>query len=226
MEVPTSFSFTGWKHARLVATTLPTTEGPQVVGVRFLPLHPNLPYGPDDAARCIFDTAEEKHCPPEPNCGCGFYALKDRSRIVSGDYSGAVLFPSQVLLNVGFYGTVVEGQFGFRASHQRVLEVFVSEVCSRCRIRPVSLFAVLLPSSDPDVYEDCPVVSTCDVCVPNVRVTVPAVFVSRQEVERHLGVLVRFDPSLPPPTQPLEPPQLTSPGEGGWLRRVVARLFP
>lgn len=109
-----------WKWVRLRA------DGDRLM---FAPLHKHggraVVYGSDAWARCLLGGT---HQAPEAGCRCGFYGVRrrdDLSRFAEPD-------PGLGLARVEFAGTVIEHDFGFRASWQRVLQVTVADRCHRC----------------------------------------------------------------------------------------------
>lgn len=135
-------SFVGYKHAGV--TFRPTPTGLVVGFVPLVSMHHI--YGTDDAA--YTPKCEATHIGGvEPvDCGelrCGFHALADPDQIRRLDYSGSAAASAMrdvvALLQVELYGTVVEGETGFRGGRQVVRHVTVPRRCFRCRRRTVAM---------------------------------------------------------------------------------------
>jgi len=75
-----------------------------------------------------FCSAEKSHDAPAISCNCGFHGLKERSALL--DY---IPKPSNLIAvgRVLFYGTVIHGEAGYRASHAAIppqqLEYFIRD---------------------------------------------------------------------------------------------------
>lgn len=140
----------GWKGAYAsVASDLRT--------LKFKPLVVNLGvYGVDDKAACF--GSRPKHIVPADYCHCGFNAWSSKEHALQYVALRQILeeknmrrigrippsygwFRSVVLLRVGIYGDVIEGtldagknwnKWGYRASHQRVADVYLDDRCAAC----------------------------------------------------------------------------------------------
>lgn len=149
--------FIGYKHAQLVVNASPGS-----LEVRFLPLVAHrVPYGVEAAA--FTRSCEPLHyagvAPVECGVGyCGFHALSNRQAIRTLSYSGAesaaVMRDSTVLLEVALFGTVVEGETGYRGGRQLVRRVTLPKRCHRCRHRTVAV--------NPSAFEDQVAVTACE----------------------------------------------------------------
>lgn len=123
--------FTAHRHLNLVGAV----RDDRVTAVAFSALTSVSIFGAKATAVCIYGG---DHKAPGETCACGFYALSDRDRIRSGQYSGFRHNPETALATVEFSGDVIEGSKGFRAECQRVRDVEVWGVCQvrrNCRRR-------------------------------------------------------------------------------------------
>jgi hypothetical protein len=98
--------------------------------VQFAPCFPrtrSLPYGALATAVCEGGHA---HPAPGPSCRCGFHAVSTRHELWR-------LEPAReaVVLDVELAGTVIEHEYGVRASHQAVLGVHLPATCAKWRCR-------------------------------------------------------------------------------------------
>lgn len=120
---------TGWRHARLVVVWRPGAKRPQQMG--FASLNQADLWGRDAEAVCRRHPVE--HHAPEPGCKCGFYSKADRAEIMRGEYPGQLSRDRTVVLcAVRLSGNIIEGETGWRASHQRVENVIVDQNCAQC----------------------------------------------------------------------------------------------
>lgn len=123
----------GWKVANLLVTPDQTVMFSAVNQDGII-----IPYGVDDVAEC---TQYPSHDAPEATHHCGFNAFHER---VDAEqfWQAALVRPKRayvvdnlVLLRVGLYGRVQEGTYpggfnwGYKASRQRVANVFVPQQC-------------------------------------------------------------------------------------------------
>jgi len=113
----------GWRSAGLVG--LVGRDG-QVSKLAFRSVNRSDLFGFRAEAFC----RDHNHPAPNPNCRCGFYSLKSRSRIVEGRYDGVDDIPGEVLLHVALAGEVIEGEDGYRAAIQIVESVEVHPLCA------------------------------------------------------------------------------------------------
>lgn len=119
----------GWRHARLVAAWDPA--GRHITRVGFASLNQADLWGRDAVAVCRRNPVS--HRAPEPGCKCGFYSKTSREEIMRGEYPGQLARDRTIVLcRVRLSGDVIEGETGWRASHQRVEQVIVDEECAGC----------------------------------------------------------------------------------------------
>lgn len=100
--------FVGWKTLTIKVTKKGNVK---LVG------QGNVKYGITATAEC---TRNATHNAPEWSCSCGFYALS--AKPTSAEHGWFIA-------NVELFGTVIEGEFGWRASRQRVLSLEVFRTC-------------------------------------------------------------------------------------------------
>lgn len=127
----------GWKTAYMYCADDRTLQ--------FAPLHQDgiiSAIGVDAVAEC---QQRPWHVPPQDGCHCGFNAWHERETIrrFKMTMNAGVNSSMVVQLRVGLYDDVVEGTlwtegagadvWGYRASHQRVADVFVSALCHHCQ---------------------------------------------------------------------------------------------
>ncbi len=62
---------------------------------------------------------------PGVDCGCGLYAARSISQLVSMSYAGASVGNSTVIGEVGFVGKVIGGTQGWRAERGRIVRLWV-----------------------------------------------------------------------------------------------------
>lgn len=77
------------------------------------------------------------HSAPDEDCDCGFYAFKELSKAIDvSSHSRALL-----LIQVEFFGKIVEHDFGMRAEHQVIEKIYLNSKCSKffCRRRTVGI---------------------------------------------------------------------------------------
>lgn len=105
--------FIGWKSLRVVLAN----NGLALKGAR------DVPYGVDAHAICNAwgFLGKSQHEAPRWDCYCGFYALAERPK--EFEYGS-------FLAQVELFGTVIEGERGWRASRQRVLSLFALRRCA------------------------------------------------------------------------------------------------
>lgn len=109
------------KMARLVAAD---------ARVQFVPCFPRALSHPYEAVADAVCEGGRPHGAPEEHCRCGFHAVKARNELWRLDPAREA-----VILEVELSGTVIEHEFGFRASRQAVLGVFLPATCTRWRCR-------------------------------------------------------------------------------------------
>ena len=139
----------GWKVANIYIR--------QDGALCFAPVHQDgaiRAYGVDAVAEC----QRYAHPAPYDTCKCGFNAWEDleivwryaRGAQRAKEY-GIAQTESLVLLRVGLYGDVVDGTitigpdwkpWGYRASQQRVADIFFSKECASCSQPAVGLGAL------------------------------------------------------------------------------------
>lgn len=139
----------GWKAAYVAVA-------PDLRTLKFKPLviNPGV-YGVDDKAVCF--GSRPKHRVPADGCHCGFNAwdsidyalqyaglrqeLEEQNMQRIGRIPEYGWFRSMVLLRVGMFGDVIEGtldagkgwdKWGYRASHQRIADVYMDSHCAAC----------------------------------------------------------------------------------------------
>lgn len=83
-------------------------------------------YRPESRSVCLLTGTH--HDAPQPDCTCGFYAVKR----VTGDHRTAGFF---VALDVDLYGRVIRHTAGWRAEKQRVIKVTIGSICALCGTR-------------------------------------------------------------------------------------------
>ncbi|MDX1619801.1 MAG: hypothetical protein R3320_02340 [Nitriliruptorales bacterium] len=115
----------GWKCAQLLL-------GPDWEQVRLSGISIGGSYRADDEAVCV---RKRSHRPPALDCECGFYAFSERDRAVDllarrCGFDGDVVV--RALLEVEFYGTVIEHEEGSRGELQRVLGLWLLPWCADC----------------------------------------------------------------------------------------------
>lgn len=139
---PSTSWIVGWKAANIFVAD-PTIHRVQFASVA-IPMI--APYHVEDTARCWSELHPCEVSPgPDDRCKCGFNSWE--SPIVAQKYLRmresmwlhmAHLTLSLCLLRVGVYGLVSEGvtdvgggivEWGYRGSHQRVLDVFYQDTC-------------------------------------------------------------------------------------------------
>lgn len=77
-------------------------------------------YTMDDRAICLLKPGRHHWVDiPVINCSCGFHAMKPGAMLLDPEY---MLW--HILLEVELYGRVLEAQRGYRAQHQRILQVY------------------------------------------------------------------------------------------------------
>lgn len=90
-----------------------------------------MPYRVDDTAHCY----KALHEAADPDCSCGFYAMKKPSRV------HPMLQGEDVILEVELFGRVICCESGYRAERQRVLSVTVARHCTFCGQEPAGVIA-------------------------------------------------------------------------------------
>lgn len=152
-----SVTITAYKHAQLWGQI---SSARQLQAVLFRPVTMLSLYGP------VAEMAPCSHgvdCMSSLSGRCGFHALKSPLRVRRCAYDRATrLRDGEVLLRVGLWGTVIEGMWGYRASHQSVLSIGVSSLCESCRRQASSGLA---PHFDGAVGLT-PLRAVCDGCGP------------------------------------------------------------
>lgn len=174
----------GWKIAYMYCTNART--------LRFAPLHQDgliSAYGVDAVAEY---QQRNHHAPPQDGCHCGFNAWHERATIKrfkmnrnTGANSSTV-----VQLRVGLYGDVIEGTlwqegagadvWGYRASQQRIADVFVSSQCYRCQGR-----ATALELTTEDYAFGWCLQPTCGECIAPQSFTTLEELAAKNNVEMH-----------------------------------------
>lgn len=86
----------------------------------FLPVIVDLPYSADADAVCTKGCKREDI--PRQQCKCGFYGLKSRAEV-------GQTYSDRTLLTVEFSGRVIGYRYGYRAAHQRVIDVAIRPEC-------------------------------------------------------------------------------------------------
>jgi hypothetical protein len=109
------------KMARLVAAD---------ARVQFVPCFPRALSHPYDAVTDAVCEGGRPHRAPDEHCRCGFHAVKARNELWRLDPAREA-----VVLDVELSGTVIEHEFGYRASRQAVLGVCLPATCTRWRCR-------------------------------------------------------------------------------------------
>ncbi len=109
------------KMARLVAA-----DG----RVQFVPCFPRALSHPYDAVSDAVCEGGRPHGAPDEHCRCGFHAVKARNELWRLDPAREA-----VVLDVELSGSVIEHEFGYRASRQAVLGVCLPATCTRWRCR-------------------------------------------------------------------------------------------
>lgn len=69
-----------------------------------------------------------KHTAPDWGCSCGFYALNTAP--LAPEYG-------RFIAEVELFGKVIEGEYGWRASRQRVLSLQAFQTCVKCTVTAV-----------------------------------------------------------------------------------------
>jgi len=107
----------GVKLARLVSVA------PRV---HFAPCFPRTTSRPYDSVADAVCEAEQQHAAPATDCRCGFHAVASRNELWRLDATRET-----VVLDVELAGTVVEHEFGWRASRQAVLGLYLPARCMK-----------------------------------------------------------------------------------------------
>jgi hypothetical protein len=128
------------------------------------------PFGVDADAKCTSYTGNHKA--PRAGCTCGFYAVVKPEDCVYG--------PLRLLVELS--GVVVEHAYGYRASHQRVVEVQIGR-CARCARRATHIW----------VRDRDTILCLCSFCTKWIR---NGKVITFDKVEESLGVRVVSNQSL------------------------------
>lgn len=80
------------------------------------PINQPSPYKFEDHAGCNKEIMGHSALSPDEHCHCGFYAVKN--------LNSSELYEGTFILEVELYGKIIEGELGYRAQYQRVLDIF------------------------------------------------------------------------------------------------------
>jgi hypothetical protein len=88
--------------------------------------------------------APPPHAAPHPHCGCGIYASKKPELVMPYVHSHAGASAKsliRVMGKVSLWGTVIETEHGYRASHAYPVRLYIPlhRIQRRCRITPASV---------------------------------------------------------------------------------------
>ena len=98
------------------------------------------------------DTGNERHAAPDQNCHCGWYGWKDRQHEAEQQPRVFADASDEPWAEVDFYGKVIEHEWGYRASRQRVMAIHLEVVPPN--INPSDLArAIGIPIVDPEGIE-------------------------------------------------------------------------
>jgi hypothetical protein len=121
------------------------------------------------------------HTSPDLSCTCGFYAVADLENL----HRFAPVPHAAVALSVALGGYVIEHDFGVRASHQLVEELYLPDRCVRCGDATPCAFMV-----QPSWHLERELHAVCILCAR----TAPRRVLSLSDVASRLGVSVREVP--------------------------------
>lgn len=104
-----------------------------------------------------YDIPDPNFAPPNRNCTCGFYAVRDRGMLpqLAGEYGSTVCD-----LEVELSGHYLQYKHGFRAERQQVVSVRVDRRCRSCGTYPldaevlVAARGLLVPMCEPCAKSD------------------------------------------------------------------------
>lgn len=182
-----------YKRAYLIAEVDRHTR--ELCGIRFSSYTSTTTYREGEPARC---NRKQPHAAPDPDCSCGYYALKEPGPIVHRTFDGGLArtYPvSSHVLTVALYGTVLEGEMGYRSSHQRTVEITLEGNCYRCHGPATKLAARGVKVATTKDAELWLLDAVCDECAASGP---KAAVVEADDIERLVGTSVRFsDPETP-----------------------------
>lgn len=124
------------------------------------------------------------HATPSIGCTCGFYAVRDREKIVSHAQEGAVL------LDVELFGRVIVFEHGYRAERQRILRVGVAG-CWYCNAASAHVATVA-----PTPWERAKSNALVPMCAEHLPLAKANVAYSLSELAGRLGAPVGYEPAV------------------------------
>lgn len=145
---------------------------------------PDKPFGIMAEAECCMVSMD--HAAPDYNCQCGFYAVPaDQMPRHVMDYGYSYADRPAVRLQVELSGKVIEHDRGYRAQHQRVIEVMLPNLCL-CGRQATTTWVYRGSSWSPEF--------TCGSCGPRWRLRIGHDLLTDDDLSAALGVpIVRGD---------------------------------